>query len=172
MEKIMNTYLRAEEQLEKIKKKEEDEITKVREKYRQETAKLFLIHSTCSEQLQLFSLQHKNILKNEQKKIVLGSGCIEFHPCPPRLSKSPNLSWDMILSRMREENISFIQTEHKVNEEKILRESSSPSVQDMMKNLGLQIHQDEYIEIKPLEKENLSSNQKISTKTHHEHLQG
>lgn len=150
MEDAMSRYATAEAKYCSLTAKMDVEMTKIREKYADELARLDGEKEEAFDVLQSFALENKADLFSKRKSLESVHGTIGFRTGTPKLKPAKGFTWASITNLLKEFLPNYIRTTEEPAKDKILADREDEQVASNLSRVGITIVQDEtfYVEVK------------------------
>jgi phage host-nuclease inhibitor protein Gam len=150
MESAMGEYAAADAKLAKINATMDEQITRIREKYADDIAKLTEIKDNAFAIVQAFAMEHRDELFAKRKSMDGAHGTIGFRTGTPKLKTLRGFTWAAALQLIKEFLPSYVRTSEEPAKDKLLADRDIPAVAEKLGKCGIEVIQDEafFIELK------------------------
>lgn len=149
MESAMADYARADARIQKINATLDVEMTRLREKYQDELAKLAEEKEKAFDVLQTFAVEQKDILFTKKKSLDTIHGTIGFRTGTPKLKTLKGFTWGAVTNLLKEFLPSYVRTVDEPAKDKLLADRDTKDIQENLKKVGLSVVQDETFYVEP-----------------------
>lgn len=166
MELAFADYARADARIQKINATMDIEMTRIREKYQDELAKLTETKVKSFDILQAYALEKKDELFSKRKSLETTHGILGFRTGNPKLKTLKGFTWASVLTLVKKFLPDYVRTNEEVNKEKLLtdRDTEIPlddsetaeqvcKLKEKMKDCGITVVQDETFYVEPKKEE-------------------
>jgi phage host-nuclease inhibitor protein Gam len=166
MEQAFADYAKADARQQKITAEMDVAMTKIREKWQDELAKLAVTKDNAFDILQAYALENRDELFTKRKSLETTHGTIGFRTGTPKLKTLKGFTWASVLTLVKKLLPDYVRTSEEVNKEKLLndRNTEIPSddpeateqvskLKEKMKECGIQVVQDETFFVEPKKEE-------------------
>ena len=150
MESAMGEYASADARLAKINATMDEQITRIREKYADEVAKLTETKDKNFDVVQAFAMEHRKELFAKKKSMDGAHGTFGFRTGTPKLKTKKGFTWAAVLQLIKEYLPTYVRTSEEPARDKLLADRELPEVAATIGKCGIEVAQDEtfYIELK------------------------
>ena len=124
------------------------QITKIRDKYSDELAKLTEEKTGAFEIIQTYAENNRADF-GKKKSMELTHGTIGFRTGTPKLNKRKGFTWESVKNLCKEFLPAYIRTQEEVNKEKLLADRDEPTISAVFAKIGVQVDQDETFFVEP-----------------------
>ncbi len=149
MESAMADYARADARIQKINATLDVEMTRFREKYQDELAKLAEEKEKAFDVLQTFAVEQKDTLFTKKKSLDTIHGTIGFRTGTPKLKTLKGFTWGAVTNLLKEFLPSYVRTVDEPAKDKLLADRDTKDIQENLKKVGLSVVQDETFYVEP-----------------------
>jgi phage host-nuclease inhibitor protein Gam len=152
METAFGEYAKADARLQKINATIDVEVTRIREKYADETSKLEEVKGANFDIIQTYSLENKGLFT--KKKSVEGiHGTYGFRTGTPKLKTLKGFTWKAVTNLLKEFLPGYVRVTEEAAKDKLLADRDNADVAEKFVKVGITVVQDEAFFI-DLKKEN------------------
>ncbi|MFZ4707508.1 MAG: host-nuclease inhibitor Gam family protein [Bacteroidales bacterium] len=125
-------------------------ITKIRENYQDDLAKLQERKDTAFDMLQSFATDHKDELFSKKKSLETTHGVFGFRTGTPKLKTRKGFTWNAVTEMLKEFLPAYVRTVEEPAKDKLLADRDIPEVNVLFPKVGVLVDQDEtfYVECK------------------------
>lgn len=150
MEEAMSKYATAEAKYCSLTARMDVEMTKIREKYADELARLDGEKEEAFDLLQAFAVENKTELFSKRKSLESVHGTIGFRTGTPKLKPAKGFTWASITNLLKEFLPDYIRTTEEPAKDKLLADREDELVATNLPRVGISVVQEEtfYVEVK------------------------
>lgn len=150
MEEAMGKYATAEAKYCSLTAKMDIEITKIREKYAEELARLDAEKEESFEVLQAFAIENKAEIFSKKKSLESTHGTIGFRTGTPKLKTLKGFTWASVTNMLKEFLPEYVRLTVEPAKDKLLADRYEKDVIENLPRVGLSVVQEEsfYVEVK------------------------
>jgi len=149
MEAAMADFARADARIQKINATLDVEMTKLREKYQDELAKLTADKEAAFDILQTFAVEQRDIIFVKKKSLETIHGTIGFRTGTPKLKTLKGFTWGAVTNLLKEFLPSYVRTSEEAAKDKLLADRDTEEVSKNLQKVGLSVVQDETFYVEP-----------------------
>ncbi len=149
METAFSEYAKADARMQKINATMDVEMTRIRDKYADEMAKLGEIKEKSFDVLQAFALEKKDELFVKKKSIESIHGTIGFRTGTPKLKTLKGFTWGAVTNLLKEFLPDYVRIFEEAAKDKLLADRDDDEVAAMLPKVGLAVAQDETFYVEP-----------------------
>lgn len=153
MELAFADYARADARQQKINATMDIEMTKIREKYQDELAKLQEVKDKSFDVIQAFAVENKGELFSKKKSMETTHGTLGFRIGTPKLKTLKGFTWASVLSMLKEFLPDYVRTVDEPAKDKLLADREDEKVMAMMPKVGICVVQEETFFVEPKKEE-------------------
>jgi Bacteriophage Mu Gam like protein. len=153
METAFADFARADARIQKINATMNVEMTKIREKYQDELAKLSETKDNAFDVLQAFALEQKDVLFAKKKSLESTHGTIGFRTGTPKLKTLKGFTWGAVTNLLKEFLPAYVRISEEPAKDKLLADRDSEEVAENLRKVGLSVVQDETFFVEPKKEE-------------------
>lgn len=153
----MRRYAENTSQLKKLEAEVELQIQTVRDRYKESIEGFRNDAKEASEQLTYYAEFNRKRLFKDGKTIDLQHGTISIRLGTPKVDKLRSLTWEAAVEKIKKIFPAFIRTKEEVDKESIIDSREDAKIMAKLKDIGVQVVQDEAITIKSKEEELIDS---------------
>lgn len=143
-------YATADAQLQKINATMDVAITKIRERYADEIARLTDAKDKAFDVVQSFALENRDELFARKKSMECAHGAFGFRTGTPKLKTLKGFTWGAVTNLLKEFMPEYVRTTVEPAKDRLLADRELPEVSESFKKVGIAVAQDEtfFIELK------------------------
>lgn len=149
MEAAMADFARADARMQKINATMDVEMTKIREKYQDELAKLTAEKEEAFDILQTFAVEQRETLFTKKKSLETIHGTIGFRTGTPKLKTLKGFTWPAVTNLLKEFLPDYVRTVDEPAKDKLLADRDTENVTENLRKVGLSVVQDETFYVEP-----------------------
>ena len=153
MELAFADYARADARQQKINATMDIEMTRIREKYQDELAKLQEVKDKSFDVIQAFAVENKGELFSKKKSMETTHGTLGFRIGTPKLKTLKGFTWASVLSMLKEFLPDYVRTVDQPAKDKLLADREDEKVMAMMPKVGICVVQEETFFVEPKKEE-------------------
>lgn len=153
MELAFADYARADARQQKINATMDIEMTRIREKYQDELAKLQEVKDKSFDVIQAFAVENKGELFGKRKSMETTHGTLGFRIGTPKLKTLKGFTWASVLSMLKEFLPDYVRTVDEPAKDKLLADREDEKVMAMMPKVGICVVQEETFFVEPKKEE-------------------
>lgn len=155
-EEALSSYAQNDAKEGQIMAKMDVEITKIREKYSEDLAKLKETKDGNFEVIQTYCTENKDTLFTKKKSVETVHGVVGFNTNPPALKALKGFTWPSVTNMLKEFLPAFVRTKDEPQKDALLAERDNEAVASLFEKCGISVVQDESFYIK-LKKEEIAA---------------
>ena len=140
--RVLSEYAIQEHKLRLVKDKMEEQISRIKSKYREQIQDHEDHRTALSAQLQDYCES------TAEKSISLPNGVIGFRTSPPKIELKKNKTWEWALEQLRTILPGYIKTAESIDKRGLLTDLDREGVKDALNQCGMDVLQDEKFFIK------------------------
>lgn len=149
MEAAFTEFATADAKLQKLNATMDVEITRIREKYADDIAKLTERKEKSFDVVQAFALANKEDLFTRRKSMDTVHGSFGFRTGTPKLKLLKGFTWGAVTNLLSEFLPDYVRTTTEPAKDKLLADRDSEDVSGMMTKVGIMVVQEETFFIEP-----------------------
>lgn len=149
----LRDYVNTSSKLKEIEAKQEQEINKIRDKYKNKVTDLQDKKASCFELVHAYSEANKEDLFVKKKSIDWSFGIFGFRTGTPKVEKKRGITWDAALQLIKNMDDQFIRTKEEVDKDKIISSREDMEVMGKLAKIGITVVQNETFFIEAKEEE-------------------
>lgn len=153
MEQAFADYAKADARQQKITAEMDVAMTKIREKWQDELAKLAETKDNAFDILQAYALENREELFTKKKSLDTTHGTIGFRTGTPKLKTLKGFTWASVVNMLKEFLPGYVRTSEVANKEKLLADRESEEVVALFPKVGITVVQDETFFVEPKKEE-------------------
>ena len=153
MEQAFADYAKADARQQKISAEMDVAMTKIREKWQDELAKLAETKDNAFDILQAYALENREELFSKKKSLDTTHGTIGFRTGTPKLKTLKGFTWASVVNMLKEFLPGYVRTSEEANKEKLLADRESEEVVALFPKVGITVVQDETFFVEPKKEE-------------------
>lgn len=142
-ESAFATYADADARQQRITAKMDVEITRIREKYQDDLAKLQEVKDKSFEAMQVFATENKDELFAKKKSLDMVHGVLGFRTGTPKLKTRKGFTWGAVTNLLREFLPGYVRVTEEPAKDRLLSDREIPEVADLFPKVGIFVDQDE-----------------------------
>ena len=146
-------YAKADAKQQKIKAEMDLKMAKIREANANELASLDEEKDAALVIVQAFAMQNREELFSKKKSMEMANGTIGFRTATPALKPLKGFTWASIAKLVKVSLPSYIRTIEEVDKQSLLADREVEEVATKLKQVGVQVVQDEAFFIEPKKEE-------------------
>ena len=148
-------YADADARQQRITSKMDVEITRIREKYQDDLAKLQETKDKSFEAMQVFATENKDELLAKKKSLDMVHGVLGFRTGTPKLKTRKGFTWGAVTNLLKEFLPGYVRVSEEPAKDRLLSDREIPEVAGLFPKVGIFVDQDEAFFVEP-KKEELS----------------
>jgi phage host-nuclease inhibitor protein Gam len=152
----LSQYAQADAKESQIVAKMDVEITKIREKYAEDLAKLKDAKDQHFEVIQTYCTENKDTLFTKKKSVETVHGVVGFNTNPPALKTLKGFTWGSVTNMLKEFLPNYVRTKDEPKKDELLNDRENEDVSKLFEKCGVYVAQDESFYIK-LKKEEVAA---------------
>lgn len=149
METAFADYAAADAKVQQLNGKMDGEITRIREKYQDDLAKLQERKDNAFDVMQAFGMENKDELFSKKKSFETAHGIIGFRTGTPKLKTLKGFTWPSVTNLLKELLPSYVRTIDEPAKDKLLADREMPEVNEKFSKVGIFVDQDESFFVEP-----------------------
>ena len=153
MELAFADYARADARIQKINATMDIEMTRIREKYQDELAKLAEAKEKSFDIMQAYALENRDELFSKRKSLETTHGTMGFRTGTPKLKTLKGFTWGAVVNMLKEFLPGYVRTSEEANKEKLLADRESEEVTALFPKVGIIVVQEETFYVEPKKEE-------------------
>jgi phage host-nuclease inhibitor protein Gam len=146
-------YADADARQQRITAKMDVEITRIREKYQDDLAKLQERKDKAFEVMQTFAMENKDELFTKKKSLDTVHGVLGFRTGTPTLKTRKGFTWGAVTNLLKEFLPSYVRLKEEPAKDKLISDRDVPEVAEMFVKVGVYVDQDETFYVEPKKEE-------------------
>ena len=152
-EEALSQYAGSEAREAEIFAKLDAEMAKIREKYSDELGYLTDKKTNAQEVLETYCREQKELLFCKRRSMHTIYGTLGFRLGNPKLKTLRGNTWSMVLDRLKQQLPEYVRLNEEPAKDLLLADRNKESVAPFLRELGLQVVQDElfFIDIKKIQ---------------------
>lgn len=136
-------YAAADARQQQITAKMDVAITKIREMYQDDLAKLQDRKDDAFDVLQAFAMENKDELFTKKKSLETPHGVFGFRTGTPKLKTRKGFTWGAVTNLLKEFLPGYVRISEEPAKDKLLADRDVPEVSEMFPKVGVLVDQDE-----------------------------
>jgi phage host-nuclease inhibitor protein Gam len=148
-EEAFAEYASADARQQQITAKMDVEMTKIREKYQDELAKLSDKKEKSFEIMQAYAVENKAEVFAKKKSIETAHGVMGFRIGTPKLKTLKGFTWGAVTNLLKEFLPSYVRVSEEPAKDKLLADREDPEVSEFFSKVGVYVDQDEAFYVEP-----------------------
>lgn len=146
-------FAKADAKIQHIQSKMDMEMTRIREKYADELAKLSETRDECFGLMQTFATEKREELFSKRKSYESAHGVFGFRTGTPKLKNMKGFTWASVTNMVKEFLPEYIRTAEELAKDRLLADREKEEVAELFPKCGIIVVQDETFYVEP-KKEN------------------
>jgi len=142
-------YAVADARQQRITSQMDMEITRIREKYQDELARLQDAKDKAFEILQVFALENRSSLFDKKKSLETVHGIMGFRTGTPKLKTRKGFTWPSVVNLLKEFLPNYVRIVEEPAKDKLLADREIPEVAEKFEKVGIYVDQDETFFVEP-----------------------
>jgi phage host-nuclease inhibitor protein Gam len=142
------SYAEADAKQQRIAATMDVQITKIRERYADELAKLTEEKVANFEIIQTYATNNRDAFGN-RKSMELTHGIIGFRTGTPKLKTRKGFTWPAVLNMLKEYLPAYVRTAEEPAKDRLLADREVPEVANLFAKVGILVDQDESFFVEP-----------------------
>ena len=147
-EGAMAEYSIADAKIRKINAKMDEQITAIRQKYADEIQEQISKRDNHLDDLHLFAESNPQLFE-KKKSLELTHGVLGFRTGQPKLKLAKKMNWQGVLELLKLKAKDYVRTVDEVAKDKLLADREEPATKLILKEVGVEVAQDETFYIEP-----------------------
>lgn len=148
-------YAKADARAAQITAQMDVQITKIREKYQEELAKLNDVKDENFERMQAYAMDNRDAFGNK-KSMEFAHGVLGFRTGQPKLKTLKGFTWPSVTNLLKEFLPSYIRIAEEPAKDRLLSDREDPEVAALFHKVGIMVDQDETFYVEPKKEEIVS----------------
>lgn len=153
MELAFADYARADARIQKINATMDIEMTRIREKYQDELAKLTETKDNAFDIMQTYAMENRDELFSRRKSMETTHGVLGFRTGTPKLKTLKGFTWASVLNLLKEFLPGYVRTIEEPAKDRLLADRDLEDVKETMPKVGITVVQDETFYVEPKKEE-------------------
>lgn len=153
MELAFADYARADARIQKINSTMDIEMTRIREKYQDELAKLTETKDNAFDIMQTYAMENRDELFSRRKSMETTHGILGFRTGTPKLKTLKGFTWASVLNLLKEFLPGYVRTIEEPAKDRLLADRDLEDVKEAMPKVGITVVQDETFYVEPKKEE-------------------
>lgn len=153
MELAFADYARADARIQKINATMDIEMTRIREKYQDELAKLTETKDNAFDIMQTYAMENRDELFSKRKSMETTHGILGFRTGTPKLKTLKGFTWASVLNLLKEFLPGYVRTIEEPAKDRLLADRDLEDVKEAMPKVGITVVQDETFYVEPKKEE-------------------
>ena len=146
-------YADADARQQRITAKMDVDITKIREKYQDELAKLQERKDNAFDLMQTYAMENKAELFSKKKSMETVHGTFGFRTGTPTLKTRKGFTWGAVTNLLKEFMPTYVRVKDEPAKDKLIADRDIPEVSDLFPKVGIFVDQDETFFVEPKKEE-------------------
>jgi phage host-nuclease inhibitor protein Gam len=142
------SYAEADAQQQRITANMDMQITKIRDKYADDLAKLTEKKAADFEIIQTYAINNRDAFGNK-KSLMLTHGVIGFRTGTPKLKTRKGFTWPAVLNMLKEYLPAYVRVAEEPAKDRLLADREVPEVASLFAKVGILVDQDEAFFVEP-----------------------
>jgi phage host-nuclease inhibitor protein Gam len=147
-------YAAADARQQHITARMDVEITRIREKYQDELARLQETKDQSFEVLQVFTVEQKETMFSKKKSLETVHGVIGFRTGTPKLKTRKGFTWGAVTNLLKEFLPGYVRITEEPAKDRLLADRDVPETAGLFDKVGIFVDQEETFFVEP-KKENV-----------------
>ena len=153
MEQAFADYAKADARQQKITAEMDVAMTRIREKWQDELAKLAETKETSFDILQAYATEHRDELFTKRKSLETTHGTLGFRTGTPKLKTLKGFTWASVLNMLKEFLPGYVRTIEEPAKDKLLADRDDEETAALFHKVGITVVQDETFYVEPKKEE-------------------
>ena len=153
MELAFADYARADARIQKINATMDIEMTRIREKYQDELAKLTETKDNAFDIMQTYAMENRDELFSKRKSMETTHGILGFRTGTPKLKTLKGFTWASVLNLLKEFLPGYVRIAEEPAKDRLLADRDLEDVKEAMPKVGITVVQDETFYVEPKKEE-------------------
>lgn len=153
MEQAFAEYAKADARQQKITADMDVAMTKIREKWQDELAKLQEAKDNAFDVMQAYAVENKAELFTRKKSLDTVHGTMGFRTGTPKLKTLKGFTWASVTNLLKEFLPSYVRTVVEPAKDKLLADRDDEEVMALLPRVGISVVQDETFYVEPKKEE-------------------
>ena len=149
METAFADYARADARIQKINATMDIEMTRIREKWQDELAKLAETKDNAFDVLQAYAMENRDELFSKRKSLETTHGTLGFRTGTPKLKTLKGFTWASVLNLLKEFLPGYVRTIEEPAKDKLLADRDDEETYALFPKVGIAVVQDETFFVEP-----------------------
>ena len=129
------------------------EMTRIREKYQDELAKLTETKDNAFDIMQTYAMENRDELFSKRKSMETTHGILGFRTGTPKLKTLKGFTWASVLNLLKEFLPGYVRTIEEPAKDRLLADRDLEDVKEAMPKVGITVVQDETFYVEPKKEE-------------------
>lgn len=148
-EQAFADYASADAKVQGITAKMDQEMTRIREKYADQLARLNEVKDEKFDVLQSYAMENREVLFGKKKSVESAHGVFGFRTGTPKLKSLKGFTWAAVTNLVKELLPAYIRTTEELAKDKLLADRDNEDVSSYFPKIGVQVVQDEVFFVEP-----------------------
>lgn len=153
MEQAFADYAKADARQQKITADMDVAMTKIREKWQDELAKLAETKDNAFDVLQAYAMENRDELFSKKKSLETTHGTLGFRTGTPKLKTLKGFTWASVLNMLKEFLPGYVRTIEEPAKDKLLADRDDEETAALFHKVGITVVQDETFFVEPKKEE-------------------
>lgn len=149
MEEAFGQYALADAEVQSITASMDQQFVAIREQHAERLAVLEEQKSKALEVMQVFATENREELFSKRRSMETAHGIIGFRTGTPKLKTKKGFTWAAVLELLRKFGKDYIRVTETIAKDKLLADRDSDECQQLMKDCGIIVDQDETFYVEP-----------------------
>ncbi|HHT23146.1 MAG TPA: hypothetical protein GXZ87_07545 [Bacteroidales bacterium] len=154
MEQAFSDYAIADARAAKINAGIDEQMTKIREKWADELAKLTERKEKAFDIMQTWAMENRDEVFAKRKSYESTHGTIGFRTGTPKLKTLRGFTWASVTNLLKEFLPSYVRISEEPAKDKLLADRDVPETAELFEKCGFSVVQDETFYVEPKKEEN------------------
>lgn len=153
MEQAFADYAKADAKQQKITAEMDVAMTRIREKWQDELAKLAETKDNAFDVLQAYAMENRDELFSKRKSLETTHGTLGFRTGTPKLKTLKGFTWASVLNLLKEFLPGYVRTIEEPAKDKLLADRDDEETAALFHKVGITVVQDETFFVEPKKEE-------------------
>ena len=149
MEQAFADYAKADARQQKITAEMDVAMTKIREKWQDELAKLAEAKDNAFDIMQAYAMENREALFSKRKSLETTHGTLGFRTGTPKLKTLKGFTWASVLNLLKEFLPGYVRTIEEPAKDKLLADRDDEETAALFPKVGIAVVQDETFYVEP-----------------------
>ncbi len=142
-------YAAADAKIQNITTKMDVEITRIREKYQDDIARLQDVKEVAFEVMQVYATENKDEIFAKRKSVETVHGVVGFRTGTPKLKPLKGFTWPAITNLLKEFLPNYVRNSEEPAKDKLIADREDEEIAKLFPKVGIAITQEETFFVEP-----------------------